>query len=386
MNRICRNTRVAFFLSAIAVIVNTANAQTPATWRIAPTPIFMVGGTDSPNETFNRIAGAVRLQDGRYAVADAKDQHISVYDRSGRQQARFGRRGRGPGEFSWLSGIWSAGGDTIGAYDLGERRITRFLPDGKVVSVHPLQVPTNPAPAPGNLDSFMAALPDGSIVLTWIAANRAQEGQYLTDRMTFGLFSRHGEFQQVLGAHTGMIRTVSGRSGSPIAFSPFPYATATGHYFVYSNGLQGELSLYDVRGESGLARRITVPGRAITLSEAWRALDEVADDAQPSPSIEVARAMDRSYGSVPHFARMISDDTGRIWVKEYDPRRDSIPMRRSRLVPGGRYRVLRPDGAVVATIVMPDNVSPIAAYGDQLLTVTLDELDVEHFAVYRMIR
>ena len=387
MNRICRSTRNAFFVSTIAVSVSSASAQTPATWRVAPTPIFMVGGTDSPTETFNVISGAVRLKDGRFVVADAKDMHISVYDAGGRQQSRFGRRGRGPGEFNWLSGIWAAGGDTIGAYDSGQRRITRFLPDGKVASVHPLQVPTNPSPAPGNLDSFMAALPDGSIVLCWLAAERAQGGQYMTDRMAFGLFSRHGEFQQVLGTHSGMIRTViPGRGGSPIAFSPFPYATAVGNYFVYSNGLQGELSLYDVRGESGLARRVTLPVQAITLSEAWRALDQVADDAPPGPSIDVARAMDRSYGSVPQFARMINDDAGRIWAKEYDPRRDSIPMRRSRLVQGGRYRVLRPDGAVVATIAMPDNVSPIAAYGDQLLTVTLDEFDVEHFAVYRIVR
>jgi hypothetical protein len=379
--------RAAFWVPALPLLLSAANAQTPATWRVAPTPVFMVGGTDAPGETFNVISGAIKLQDGRYAVADGKDLHISVYDHNGRQLSRFGRRGAGPGEFIWLSGIWSAGGDTIGAYDSSQRRITRFLPDGKVVSVHPLKVPTNPSPAPGNLDAFMAAFADGSIVLCWIAAERAQPGQYMTDRMSFGLFSRHGEFQQVLGAQTGMIRTViPGRGGSPIAFSPFPYATAAGNYFVYSNGLQAELSLYDVRGEAALARRINVPGRAIPLSEAWRALDQVADDAAPGPSIDVARAMDRSYGSVPHFARMITDDAGRIWLKEYDPRRDSIPMRRSRLVPGGRYRVVRTDGVVVATIALPDNVSPIAAYGDQLLTVTLDDLDVEHFAVYRIMR
>lgn len=388
MKRSRLNVRIALLALAICFPLSRTSAQTPATWGIAPAPLFVVGGSDAPSETFTRIGGAVRLRDGRFVVADERDLRVSVYDTRGKQLTRFGRNGSGPGEFRSLGGIWLAGGDTIVSWDSRLRRLTRFLPDGTVAGTHVVQLQGDASPAEGRLDAFMGGFPDGRVVLAWIAADRSQENRLAADRMTFGVFSPRGEFQRILGAHSGMVRTMVAQSGGPIVFSPFPYAGVSGDNFAYTNGAEGEVLLFDARGTTRTApRRLTVSAQPAALNAAWRAFDDAARNAEVTgPMLVLARSMDRSVGGVPHFARMFADDAGRLWLKEYDPRSDAMPLRGSQLVTGGRYRVVRADGTVVASIAMRERVAPIAVYGDQLLAVVRDEFDVEQFAVYRIVR
>lgn len=372
---------------AVALVVSSAEAQAPPTWRLADRPLFLAGGNDSPNETFTSITGAIRLRDGRFAVADGREDRITIFAPNGRQLHRFGRKGSGPGEFRALYGIWLAGADTIATWDPNARRITHFLPDGTVTATHVVKLDSEP-PAPGNLDGFLGALPDGRIVLAWIAARRAAMNGFEPDRMSFGVFSPQGVFERVLGSHTGMIRTMVPGNGGPIVFSPFPYAAVTGTQFVYTNGTNGELIFFDARrGVQSTPRSLTVRSQPIALAAAWRAFDAAADNAPENrPMFAIARNMDRSFGSVPLFARMFSDDRGNLWLKEYNPAADAMPFRSSQHVAGGRWRIVRTDGSAVATIAMPAGVAPIAVYGDQLLAVVRDEFDVEQFGVFRLIR
>src|SRR5687768_12576163 len=109
--------RTALLALSLGLPLSPSSAQSPATWSVAPTPLLVVGVSDDPGETFTGIGGAVRLPDGRVDVADVRELRISVYDARGRQLARFGRDGNGPGEFKSVRGIWRAGGDTVAVWD-----------------------------------------------------------------------------------------------------------------------------------------------------------------------------------------------------------------------------------------------------------------------------
>lgn len=61
----------------------------------------------------------------------ADDQSILVVGGDGRVRDRFGRKGRGPGEFEQVVGL-SVSGDTILALDARTRRLTSRLPNGAV--------------------------------------------------------------------------------------------------------------------------------------------------------------------------------------------------------------------------------------------------------------
>ena len=166
-------------------------------WRVSPEPVFAVGRVDGPaEEMFSRIGGAVRLSDGRFVVADERELRIRVYSASGRRLSAFGSEGEGPGEFRTIRGIWNVPGDTLGVWDSSIQRITRFLPDGKVIGTASLRFDAAGSSVPRSpLDAFLGAFSDGRIALTWITARRVPPGRLEPDRMVFGLFDANGQIR-----------------------------------------------------------------------------------------------------------------------------------------------------------------------------------------------
>jgi hypothetical protein len=343
-----------------------------------------------PEELFSRIAHALRLPDGRFVVADGMELRISVYDSVGRLESVFGRSGSGPGEYRSVGGIWSIGPDTIGVWDTRLQRITYVRPQGEVVrTIAPrfdgLRAPT----AAGTLDAFLGAFPDGRIVLAWLAAGRGGPDELLPDQMVIGLFAADGTFQKVLGRMEGMVRIHKpGIGGGPVPFSPFPWAAVVRGRLAFTSGLASDIAIFavDAASESPVAT-VRSPSRQLALRDAWRELDEVLEGASSSgPLLALARSMDRSIGQVPQIARMFADDQGHLWVKEYKPASDAMPVRRGRFVTGGRWNIIDLSGRVVAHITLPPDIAPVAVHDPYLLGIARDSLDVERFAVYRLMR
>lgn len=373
--------RLIVVTALLSIVATAVAAQTEANWRVSPQPIVSIGEEDG--ELFSRIADAIRLPDGRFVIADGNELRISVYDAQGRHQARFGRRGDGPGELRSISGIWNTGGNIISVWDGFARRFTQFRPDGSVVRVDRVQLNNDVPPAQGTLDAFMGVARDGRIVLAWIAATSAP-GKPGADRMTFGLFEPDGRFVRTIGTGNGMIRLHTQNSRGPFVFSPFPSSGMATNTLLYTDGLDGVIHSYDL-ATPGHNARVTVQGRAAPLDAAWRAFDR-AKAEHKGVGLDHAEAIDRSIGKVPHFARMFTDDAGRLWLKEYQPARDAMPFRNGRFLFGGQWRVVNPNGTPVARITIPEHIAPIAVHGDQLLGVARDEFDVESFVVYRIVR
>jgi hypothetical protein len=100
----------------------------------ASAPTLEIGVREGdPAYSFADIAGAVRLEDGRIAVADAGNTRIAIFAADGTALRSWGSRGEGPGEFRTLSRIYPLGGDSLMAADLTTSRISVFHPDGGLV-------------------------------------------------------------------------------------------------------------------------------------------------------------------------------------------------------------------------------------------------------------
>jgi len=383
---------VTFLVATVLMLPHpaaiAAAQQAGATWSLSDQPLLSVGRVDGPQEElFNSITGALRLSDGRYVIADGGELRLAIYSADGRFQNAFGRNGRGPGEFRAIQGLWLAGVDTIAVWDGRLQRITRFLPDGTVIRTDALSYASGSPP--GTPDPFYGATSDGRIILAWISPSRRVPDQLLPDTMTFGLYERDGRFVRVLGSQIGMQRMIApGVGGGPVAFSSWPWTAIVRDTLVFTNGIDGAIHFFDPRSDAQrAARTLRVPGRPPSLAAAWNALDaELSDGAGQPFMIRLARLNNRSIGQVPHFARMFADDRGRVWLKEYDPSRDAVPVRKGYSGTGGRWRIVETDGRPVATITLPDGITPIAARGNDLLAVARDELDVESFVVYRINR
>jgi hypothetical protein len=157
---------------------------------------------------------------------------------------------------------------------------------------------------------------------------------------------------------------------------------------IYTNGLNGTVLLFDADpAGANVSRVLSVPGVAKSLAVAWDELeDNIANSEVPAPIIRMTQSTDRSIGEVPQYARMFTDDAGNLWLKEFEPATDAVPLRRTRYVGGGQWRIVDMSGATIARFNPPDSVSPLAVYGDHLLGISRDTLDVERFVVYRIIR
>lgn len=379
-------------VACVAVLMLAAgvgDVRGQQTWQLAPDALFTAGGAGgAADELFTRIIGAVRLSDGRYVVADGSELRLSVYARNGRLERTIGRDGEGPGEFRALSGFWHVAGDTVAVWDSRLQRITRMRADGTVIRTDPIVFGPGGTPAgSGSLDAFMGALEDGRVVLAWLAVSRPIENRLLPDRMLLGVFDARGGFERLLGSVTGMLRVVTGSGSGPFAFSAFPHAAVVRDTVVFTNGLDGTIEFFDpAKAGQGAVRSITVGSPSIPLGQAWDRLDAALEQADASPvMVALARATDRSLGSVPAYSRMLTDDAGRLWLRQYDPASDAMPLRRGGMRGGGRWIIIETDGRPVAHLNMPAGTTPLAVYGGELLAIVRDELDVESFAVYRIV-
>ena len=75
------------------------------------------------------VSDARYLANGGIAIADAGANRILFYDGAGREVARAGRRGRGPGEFAGALSMIEYGRDSVAVWDPSQYRWT--LVDGK---------------------------------------------------------------------------------------------------------------------------------------------------------------------------------------------------------------------------------------------------------------
>lgn len=98
---------VRWSLAFAALLASTAAAQQPRPIAVRPVRAAPVLG---PLE-YETGSSIVWLSDATLAITDGSEHQVVVFDTSGREIARLGRSGRGPGEFA-------SGGPTVGIVDL----------------------------------------------------------------------------------------------------------------------------------------------------------------------------------------------------------------------------------------------------------------------------
>ena len=111
---------------------------------------------DSPADEFHN--DVVHDARGRYFVrAGWPVNRILVYDTGGNLESVWGRGGEGPGEYRSIKQLLMLRGDSLGAFDLVNARLTVLNADGTVARTQLLRI--NPYP------HQVAQLADGSIVV-----------------------------------------------------------------------------------------------------------------------------------------------------------------------------------------------------------------------------
>ena len=89
-----------------------------------------------PEYQFGQVAqGGITVDShGRIYVLDQQAQEIKVYSPDGAYEKTIGKQGGGPGELRAAQFLVMGPGDTLVVPDLGNRRVSKFSPDGTLLA------------------------------------------------------------------------------------------------------------------------------------------------------------------------------------------------------------------------------------------------------------
>lgn len=103
-----------------------AAAPAAAQWRLADVPVFEIGRDDGT--WLHRVEDATFAPDGSLLVADNSGPRVMRISPTGEVVESRGKKGDGPGEFTWIGRVFALG-DTVLAVDLLLNRVTTWVGD-----------------------------------------------------------------------------------------------------------------------------------------------------------------------------------------------------------------------------------------------------------------
>lgn len=368
--------------AGVAIVENdAADLSAIARWSLETTPAVDIGAFEGAEaETLFRVVGAVRLDDGRIAVANAGTSEVRYFDASGAHVATVGGQGGGPGEFQRIMRLIRLAADSLAVFDGGSRSMSVLDPAGGFVrQIRPdpaLSLSTIVGTWPGG---WVAAartggtgeLPRGLIRPDLLYVSMTPDGSAVLD--TLGVFS---STERVLNISTsgGEIESVS------ILTPPFGRSTTVrsrdGRLFVGTQDAP-DIRTYEAGGRLVRILRTAGEMQPMTTELADRFITQRVADAPPEERNERRQALAALPipDFVPPYGTFRLDRAGYLWVQDYPGIDDS-----------DNWSIYDSDGVLTARITLPDTFTPYDIGDDWLLGRETDELEVEHVRMYRLNR
>lgn len=352
-------------------------------WRVDQEPALQVGIAEGAAEyQLAGVRGALRLADGGVVIANSHSSELRFYDPRGRFVRAVGKEGGGPGEFTSLDGLVAYRGDSIAVWDAAAWRLSVFGPDGGFGRTATVS----------GLNSIVArikgAFPDGSFLLA--AAGSAQgflnagQGER-RDSVSYLRFAADGAFADSLARHAAQ-EYVTLRSSDQILVRPVllgrdSYVAAGGGRVFAGQSDAFRIDGLDPRGTPVMS--IRRPGELRTpsrdeLSRTRAAAEQAGQNQARSAGLAAIPRTEPlpARPTVPAFDRMVVDQQGNLWVREFVLHLGDAP----------RWSVFDPQGRLVSTAQTPAGVEVYQIGPDWILGRGLDDLDVESVRVYRLRR
>lgn len=365
-------------------------AEEAGGWRVAAEPSAVIGGRDErPGYLLDRVVGATRLSDGRIVVLDGGSSELLFYDDDGTFLKRAGGAGDGPGELRGAFQLQRLPGDTLMVLSF-RPGLTWFSPEGAVVRSETFDIRGMASLPCRFAEGNQYVLPDASFLFV-LSDNFGGRGCPPSPeepwRMT-GLIAR----AQTPGGplDTLAILPATERNGSNFRVYGRELTVALGDDRIWASDTGGDEILVLGFGGDTLAT-LPVPFAARPVPTEARTTD-VRRWQRPDGTEEVGQAY--AYpGTYPRVGRILPDQEGMLWVMAYPTLTEptgSYPLFRAFVAlvdpAGAEWRVLDPEGAVVAEVRTPPGFFPLEIGEDYLLGLEKDELDVQSVVRYALMR
>jgi len=361
-------------------LVTYAHVPDSASSELGPAPVLSLGAANGDEAvTFQRIADVVPFPDGAVYVADGVTQEIRGFSATGEHLVTFGRRGRGPGEFSVLKNLFLLGGDSIVGTDAFTGTAQIFDRSGH------LSRSFTPAPGmdPGFQRAFLAGITDGGSMVLVGSSDQAREGGddagYRRFRLRVWLRAPGADSAVAMGTFPGFEMELESWHGRPTMMARImggdTKVAAGGPTVAVATTDQAEVRLY--RGAT-LATVVRMGGtrRPVDGAARARALEHRLSFATTDDQRADIRRLFRDKAfpdSMPAFGSLLVDGAGRAWVQRYAADYEAGPT---------LWWVLDTDGTLDGIVSMPPGFTPKRITSGRVAGVWKDEMDVEYVRAY----
>jgi hypothetical protein len=364
--------------AGIRIVVSERPAWGAGPAHLDSTPVVQIGSDEPGPYLFSFIGAGLLLADGRIGVTEMTTNEVRLFSKEGKHLGSIGRRGRGPGEYQLLSGVFPLGDDSLITYDQMLRRTMLLSPTGGVP-----RVVANPLP--GNLSAF-GVLEGEKLLLYNPGSVRRGAPPGLqwdtTDVARFDLTNGTGRVIARLPSRQRFYeQDGNARSLSPAHLAVFA-ASSDGFYWAETD--RNEIRFFDGEGNLERILRRPVEPRSVepAMIERWIAVN--LDDARRREgeaavpryrtSLEAGLHGDR----VPLFQQAFVDHDERLWLGESAWPEVQMASR--------RWSIFGVDGVWLGDLEVPSGFRVLDCRGNLVLGVLPDENDVPRVRVHLMVQ
>ena len=336
-------------------------------WRLSSDASLELGVLEGPDPyRFYRIQDAALLGDHVW-VMDGGSRELRAFRQDGTHVLSTGGYGQGPGEFQFPGGILPFLGDSLVVWDIGLRRASFFDSSGEFGrSVQIAGNFQNP--------SLVAAFPDGTFLLTDGRPAIPSSGTITEAPLFVVRYGADGLLVDSLGVFP-MGRMAKIREPPGFALEAFGSTTS----------VAGEQETYWVGvGSQPEIRRCSLTGKPLEIVR-WEIEDQdvrpehveafFAEQLRDARDEESRRAWRRRHAETPiadrfpSLDRLLADQAGRIWVRQYRRPTEDGP---------NLWVVFHRDGRIAARINTPRDLQVRDAAEDFVLGIVRGNFDEEY--------
>jgi hypothetical protein len=353
-------------------------------WQLSQQPLVAIGSETRGDEyQMFRVQGAVRMSDGRIAVANSGTSEVRIYDDTGEFITSSGSDGDGPGEFRAITSLQRLPGDTLFVYDRSLARYSILDPNGGFVRSSSMVGGDGGPGSPMALGLFGNGYVPAQQTRGGIFAFVAGEAEDPNTEMSveFLLLRGPDSGATTIGTYPAQQTRITMGEGSisvirnPLA--PETYAVADRNALFVGHSGAYEIHRYDETGAIDRIVRHVVHANPITDAEIDALIERGKESA---PNADAARGIEASYRAMeypetfPLFDDLLIDQVGWLWVRDYLRPTDEI----------GRWRIYSPDGVMTAQVFAPRDFTLMDAGRDYVLGRLRDELDLERVMLFAL--
>jgi hypothetical protein len=342
-------------------------------------PITVVGEDEElPGHALHNVLRAIRLPDGRLAVAHRSNEEVLLFDPGGRLIRRIGGAGGGPGEFGGLLGMWLLPDGTLTTWDAANARISYWSTDGELIRDQRFDIATQPR--------VHGPLADGSFLIANLSHQpiRWEIGTVLHDSVTLALLrpdlTQGDEFGRFYSRRRYIVLSRDRPMTNTVVYDPVGQFAVGSGVFYHSDGLDWEVWRYSVATGSVDTLRTTHTHRARTqaMYDAWLAarLSAVARNERPQLRTFLTTHMPPPRDVLPTFTALLVDDLEHLWAGHAVAHTDTAAV----------WSIFSPAGEWLGDLSLPSALTVSHVSERHLTGILRDDVGVESVAVFPLDR